>query len=568
MWILILIIAAVLSLISFVVYIILRKRDDDRLLLFKNSLKARELFTYQRPAPVKISANRPRIVISLSTLPTRIETSLKFISEQQKNWSLKPDAIYLCIPYKSIRLNQKYILPDKIPDCFTVVRCQDDGPATKLLGCIDREEEPDTIIITIDDDILYHSAHLEELAMLSMALPNACVGFSSLTSIMDSLNPDDSTKIVTSPLIYALQGFCGIAYRRKFVDVDFIRYLKNFPGCFVSDDIFLSRSVAMKKADLVVAKPRHFPNSIQHLSKDALSGMKGDDERERVYFFCQRSLIKFEFLTHFIWSKGLYLLADVFSTNSFFFDDPMLPGERNITDGNSVCIRSSFIRDFMKDLKVRVKLITCDSDDTIEPINYDTSNIISWFSQNLNYGGNSPKIRHIPIGVDYHTNYIKNGTGIHPREQDNLLREISENAKPLDKRKFKILCNFHHNISHPSRRELHERFKDNRLFDFQSARTTYFEFWKKATDYVFVLSPLGMGIDCHRTWEALILGCVAIVQSSPIDSLYEDLPVIVITDWNDITQENLVKWRDWAIKTNFKMEKLTTEYWLNEFRNS
>jgi hypothetical protein len=33
-------------------------------------------------------------------------------------------------------------------------------------------------------------------------------------------------------------------------------------------------------------------------------------------------------------------------------------------------------------------------------------------------------------------------------------------------------------------------------------------------NYAFVASPYGGGPDCHRTWEALILGCIPIVKSS------------------------------------------------------
>ena len=44
--------------------------------------------------------------------------------------------------------------------------------------------------------------------------------------------------------------------------------------------------------------------------------------------------------------------------------------------------------------------------------------------------------------------------------------------------------------------------------------------------FKFVLSPPGAGIDCHRTWELLYLDCIPIVQSSTINELYDDLPVL------------------------------------------
>ena len=50
----------------------------------------------------------------------------------------------------------------------------------------------------------------------------------------------------------------------------------------------------------------------------------------------------------------------------------------------------------------------------------------------------------------------------------------------------------------------------------------------------FVLSPLGAGFDCHRTWEALLLGCIPIVKAAKINDLFEGLPVITVHDWNEI----------------------------------
>ena len=63
--------------------------------------------------------------------------------------------------------------------------------------------------------------------------------------------------------------------------------------------------------------------------------------------------------------------------------------------------------------------------------------------------------------------------------------------------------------------------------------------WNKQKDYSFVICPHGGGLDCHRNWEALCLGCIPIVKTSPIDKLYSDLPVLIIKDWHIITQELL-----------------------------
>ena len=81
-----------------------------------------------------------------------------------------------------------------------------------------------------------------------------------------------------------------------------------------------------------------------------------------------------------------------------------------------------------------------------------------------------------------------------------------------------------------------------------------------------MLSPRGYGLDCHRTWEALALGSAVIATSDAfLHELYEDLPVIQIANWDDVTAENLARWhaelaaRWWS----FNFAKLRQAYWLS-----
>ena len=53
--------------------------------------------------------------------------------------------------------------------------------------------------------------------------------------------------------------------------------------------------------------------------------------------------------------------------------------------------------------------------------------------------------------------------------------------------------------------------------------------------YKFVLSPPGNGPDAHRTWEALMMGCVPVVLKGPLDELYEGLPVLMLDSWDELT---------------------------------
>ena len=92
--------------------------------------------------------------------------------------------------------------------------------------------------------------------------------------------------------------------------------------------------------------------------------------------------------------------------------------------------------------------------------------------------------------------------------------------------------------------------------------------WVNQSQFQFVISPQGGGVDCHRTWEALCLGAIPIVKSSFLDSLYQGLPVIAITSWSDVTLEALNEIvKDILPKLQQQpLPKLLLSYWMNKIK--
>jgi hypothetical protein len=61
-------------------------------------------------------------------------------------------------------------------------------------------------------------------------------------------------------------------------------------------------------------------------------------------------------------------------------------------------------------------------------------------------------------------------------------------------------------------------------------------------NYKFVISPEGNGIDCHRHYEALLAGCVPIVEyNCEIEKKYEGCPILYTHDYSEISEEYLNK---------------------------
>jgi len=216
----------------------------------------------------------------------------------------------------------------------------------------------------------------------------------------------------------------------------------------------------------------------------------------------------------------------------------------------------------------------------------ESPKIIHWFAQNC--AVKHPKLSSIPIGLDYHTmTRAKNifGQVSTPDEQEKLIQEISQSAPHLSKRLFKCYSNFHFIMTVADRKRLMANAPpvlsrltsalaaDDRvrakelipadLIDYEPTPVAREITWRNQSKYAFVISPHGNGLDCHRTWEALCLGCIPIVRTSPLDSLYEGLPVYIVNDWSDITEENLRKVLHEFSQRKFDLNRLTLKYWMD-----
>jgi hypothetical protein len=108
-------------------------------------------------------------------------------------------------------------------------------------------------------------------------------------------------------------------------------------------------------------------------------------------------------------------------------------------------------------------------------------------------------------------------------------------------------------------------FKDKKFCTKATAKP-YPEYLRDLATYKFVISPHGTGLDCYRTWEALMLGCIPIVKKSCLDVLYEGLPVLIVDDWAQVTQEFLEQKYQEMSQQKYHLERLHIDYWIRLIR--
>lgn len=192
--------------------------------------------------------------------------------------------------------------------------------------------------------------------------------------------------------------------------------------------------------------------------------------------------------------------------------------------------------------------------------------LIRWCSQN-NVIQNYPSIIQIPLGLDYHAVYNepkkweKIADGKYPVEQEKYLINVINNSKPFYERINKIYVNFEVSADRFGQRKDCLKKIPRSLLEMYQQKLKRTQTWINTTKYVFVLSPYGQGMDCHRTWEALILGSIPILKSKEFVNMFKDLPVLFVEDWTDITQQLLDDTIEKFKNMKFNYDKLTLEYW-------
>lgn len=149
-----------------------------------------------------------------------------------------------------------------------------------------------------------------------------------------------------------------------------------------------------------------------------------------------------------------------------------------------------------------------------------------------------------PIGMQY--SYIYN--------QSNQLGDHSK----------LVLCAFNTRTDQ-HRRPIHNRkviesiLLKNNIPNIQLNPANYFA---ELPRYKFVISPEGNGIDCHRHYEALIAGCIPIVENNlAIRHKYAGLPILYTHNYSEVTADYLNKQYEIMLNKSYNFSRLFLNFY-------
>jgi len=201
----------------------------------------------------------------------------------------------------------------------------------------------------------------------------------------------------------------------------------------------------------------------------------------------------------------------------------------------------------IKDSNYKYNLITHHSDYPIDESRWNIKPpcINKWFA--INTTVNHTDLVSIPLGLKTHkSDYL---------EPVYMTSWFAENFKRLhnNNKSNTVYCNW--NTTNLSRNGIIDILKSNNIKYVHDSNMPFNEYIERMSQNKFVLSPPGNGIDCHRTWEALYVGCIPIVIKNYIYKNW-NLPILQVNDFSEVTQfllDNFI--------ASANLEQLNINYW-------
>jgi hypothetical protein len=196
-----------------------------------------------------------KVILTLTTIPNRLarpnENGVQLVINFLCNLSYDNYEIHFNIPYVNAKTNEEYIIPDWLSDIKSeklhIFRTEDYGSLTKLLPTIYRVTDPESIIITLDDDLEYMDGFIEYHVKMREKYPNAALGFAGMSSIPNGIC-HFCTPVPQDTRVKILEGYKTVSYLRGFFKEDF----EEFAVGNWNDDMIISAYLGKEYIEKIV----------------------------------------------------------------------------------------------------------------------------------------------------------------------------------------------------------------------------------------------------------------------------------------------------------------------------
>ena len=164
----------------------------------------------------------------MSTIPSRVK-NINDILGNINNQTLKPDKIFLNIPLVYNRFKDEVITEKDLKhinrENIEIIRCNDYGPGTKIMGSIDKVRDYDCVIL-LDDDHIYDK--------------NVCKIFIEAFQKEQINYSFYLNKIFSIKMGQCADGFLMNTKLLDNIEIFYKKYVKNNSNMFLDDDLWLA----------------------------------------------------------------------------------------------------------------------------------------------------------------------------------------------------------------------------------------------------------------------------------------------------------------------------------------
>ncbi|MCB1149868.1 MAG: hypothetical protein KDK48_06850, partial [Chlamydiia bacterium] len=221
-----------------------------------------------------------RLVVSLATIPTRI-FAMRPTLDSLVRQTVRPSRIYLWYPEVFLRsFPKERLIPNFLSEYPTLKlgSCDDHLALNKLLPVLKEENDPETLIVTVDDDTVYPETLLENFLKWQTVYPHAALGLKGKTLLdWEGLNykeifPAKGLSALPQQ-VDVLIGGRGIFFKRGFLDEEVFE-IQKVPSPYVSQDIWFAGMLAKRHSPRFVVPFGEYEKMYSYQNEvDALKNM-------------------------------------------------------------------------------------------------------------------------------------------------------------------------------------------------------------------------------------------------------------------------------------------------------
>ncbi len=245
----------------------------------------RNYYNFIFPLQVKLKkkqslSNDDKIIVSLTSFPKRIN-KVWMVVETMFNQTHKPDKVILTLSelqFPDKKIPQKLL--EQTQRGLEIIWTKDDIRSHKKYYYT-MQKYPNSIVITVDDDVLYEKSLIKKLIHFNKIYPNCILcNWGSIKIGNEYKNWENLLFQHKSPSYYVLQiGVGGVLYPPNSLYKDVFKKEYFLDMCPLADDIWLNAMTVLNDTKIVKTDYKYYQMPILYKDNDTLDSLNNGENQ-------------------------------------------------------------------------------------------------------------------------------------------------------------------------------------------------------------------------------------------------------------------------------------------------